>query len=89
MLKSTSRQILEVTHTNNPYFERAFFVVRHNCADQPDLNLDGEAQQALHNQIPYSGLCRSRLRNRLFQLISFLFGGAVGAAVAVCFCHFM
>ena len=89
MLKSTSRQILEVTHTNNPYFERAFFVVRHNCADQPDLDLDGEAQQVLHGHTPYSGLRRSRLRNRLFQLFSFLFGGAVGAAIAVCFYHFM
>ena len=89
MLKSTSRQILEVTHTNNPYFERAFFVVRHNCADQPDLNLDGEAQQVLCNQPLYSGLHRSRLRNRLIQSLSFLLGGAVGAAVTICFFCFM
>ena len=89
MLKSISRQILEVTHTDHPYFERAFFVVRHDCADQSDDNLVDEAQLLLHRQHPYSGILRSHLKTRLFRLFAFLIGGAAGAAVAVCLCKFI
>ena len=38
MIKGVNRQMIEVTHTGSPYFERAFFVVR-DGSSQPSEEL--------------------------------------------------
>ena len=87
MLKSISRQILEVTHTDHPYFERAFFVVRHDCIDRSSDELAGDAQQVLNRQPVYSGIRRSRLRQQIWQGLLFLAGAILGAAGALLITH--
>ena len=78
MMKGVSRQILEVTHTGNPCFERAFLVVSPSFADQPDDALRAEAQRVLRTQNGYSGLRRARRLRRCGQAALLLLGGMLG-----------
>ena len=81
MLKGISRQILEITQTENPYFERAFLVIRPVCQDFSAEQLGKAAHKFLQQQSPYSGLKRARQKQRLYTLICLLAGSALGATV--------
>ena len=78
MIKGTSRQIVEVTDTANPYFERILLVVRNDCADQPAEQLDREAHALIQSQGGYTGMRLARRRHRLQQLGLLLAGGGIG-----------
>ncbi len=78
MIKGISRQIVEITGTDSPYFERAFLVVRQTCTDESEELLHDEAHRVLHSQEGYTGLRRAR-RQRRFQRVFLLFlGGGLG-----------
>ncbi len=81
MIKGVSRQIVEVTGTGSPYFERAFLVVRPACTDEPEELLHDEAQRMLRSQEGYTGLRRARRRRRLRQFLLLLLGGALGLMI--------
>ena len=89
MIKGVSRQILEVTNTGNPYFERAFFVVKPSFADHPADHLKREAWRVLRMQNGYSGLRRAQRRHRFRarwwrrcgQAALLLLGGMLGILV--------
>ena len=76
MLKGTSRQIVEVSDETNPYFERAFFIVREQCREASPSLLDKEAHRLVNNAAGYSGLRRAR-RARFLQRCGWLVTGAV------------
>ena len=78
MIKGVSRQILEITHTGNPYFERAFLVVNPSFTDRPDDKLQQEAQRVLRAQSGYSGLRRARRQRRFAHLVLLVLGGMLG-----------
>ena len=79
MLKGISRQIVELSNTDSPYFERAFFVVRANCTDLSPSRLDGEAKRMLLSQTPYTGIKQTKRRQRLYRYLLLLVGGIIGA----------
>ena len=87
MIKGINRQIVEVTDTKNPYFERMFLVVRHQCTDCPSTLLDQEAHKILSSQSAYSGLKKSRRRYWGVQIVWLIFGGILGAGLMQLILH--
>ena len=79
MIKGINRQMIEVTDTGNPYFERAFFVVRQHCRDTSASLLDHEAHCALNAADGYSGLRRAGWLRTLCKWGLFLLGVTLGA----------
>ena len=82
MIKGVSKQILEITNTGNPYFERAFLVVSTPFTDRPDIDLQHEAQLVLKAHEGYSGLRIAR-RFRRWQRTAWLVVGMALGALAV------
>ena len=80
MIKGVNRQMIEVTHTGSPYFERAFLVVRGDAtADAAKLHC--MAEKVVEQAATYSGLKRRRWRNLLKQCAFALLWGGGGAAL--------
>ena len=82
MIKGVQRQIIEVTHTGSPYFERAFLVVRGDGAAPAADTLQTMAHKVVEQAATYSGLRRERWRRRLWRGLFALGCAAVGAAMA-------
>lgn len=82
MIKGVNRQMIEVTHTGSPYFERAFLVVRGGVAPIEEEKLHCMAEKVVEQAGTYAGLRRQRRRYALRQgLFALLWGG--GGAVAM------
>lgn len=82
MIKGVNHQVIEVTETGNPFFERALLVLRADCADAPKSLLQKEAQRLVRHADSYTAIRRNRIRHRR-QRIAWLFGGsAVGATIS-------
>ena len=81
MIKGTSRQMLEIINTGNPYFERAFLVIKPAFTDKPDDELEQEARRVLRAHNGYSGLRRARRWRRCGQLALLLLGGVLGVLI--------
>lgn len=81
MTKGISRQIVEITNTGNPFFERALLVVRPSHTDQPATALRQEAERVLNDQKGYSGLRRAQRQQRIRQLLWLLLGGALALVI--------
>ena len=80
MIKGVQRQMIEMTHTGSPYFERAFLVVRGDAtADEEKLNC--MAQKVVEQADTYTGLRRKRWRTALKHGGRALLWGGGGAAV--------
>jgi hypothetical protein len=62
MIKGINRQMIEVTHTGSPYFERAFLVVRANSSRPSEEMLQQMAKKVVQQADTYAGLRRQRLR---------------------------
>ena len=80
MIKGVNRQMIEVTHTGSPYFERAFLVVRGNAPTDQD-KLHCMAQKVVEQADTYTGLKRRRWRSALKQGGRALLWGGGGAAL--------
>ena len=78
MIKGVQRQMIEMTHTGSPYFERAFLVVRGDVPPEED-KLHRLAQKVVEQADTYAGLRRQRLRRWLRQGL-FALGFAGGGA---------
>ncbi len=83
MLKGVSRQIVEITQTENPYFERVFLVVRPICREFSTQQLDTAARHFLQQQSPHSGLKRARRKYLTSYLVSLLLGSALGVTLTL------
>ena len=81
MIKGISRQIVEVTGTGSPYFERAFLVVRSTCEDEAEELLHNEARRVLQSQDGYTGLRRARRQRRRQRILLLLLGGVLGLLI--------
>ena len=78
MMKGVNRQMIEVTHTGSPYFERAFLVVRGGTtADEEKLHR--LAEKVVEQADTYTGLRRQKRRQALRQGAFALLCGGVGA----------
>ena len=80
MIKGVNRQMIEVTHTGSPYFERAFLVVRGDAAADEE-KLHRMAQKVVEQAGTYAGLRRYRWRQALRQSIFALLCAGGGATV--------
>lgn len=80
MIKGVNRQMIEVTHTGSPYFERAFLVVRGGTLPEED-KLHRMAQKVVEQAGTYTGLRRQRWWQTLRQGAFALLCAGVGAAV--------
>ena len=83
MIKGINRQMIEVTHTGSPYFERAYFVVRADCEQPAEETLQRLTGKLVQQAESYSALRRQR-RLRRWQRIGWgLAAAAGGAAITV------
>lgn len=62
MIKGVNRQIIEISDTGSPYFERALLVVQSNMSAAEQQNLHQAAADLLKNTGSCSHLRRERLR---------------------------
>lgn len=79
MIKGINRQMIEVTHTGSPYFERAFLVVRAGCSQPAEEALQSMAEKVVQQADSYAVLRRQRWRlrcRRWLYTISAMLGGA-------------
>ena len=78
MIKGVNRQMIEVTHTGSPYFERACLVVRGDAPPQEE-KLHRMAQKVVEQAGTYAGLRRQRWRQALRRGVFALLCGGGGA----------
>lgn len=83
MLKGVSRQIIELTDSQNPYFERAWLLVRAECAEQPPERLEEAGKRLLKHTKPHTGLVKSRRRHLLGLALAATLGAACGYLVNI------
>lgn len=73
LIKGINRQMIEVTHTGSPYFERAFLVVRADIGQTSEEGLHRMAEKVVRQAETYAGLRRQRwhvyLKRGLFGLL--------------------
>lgn len=81
MIKGVHRQMIEVTHTGSPYFERAFLVVRSGGEAVPQEKLQRLAQKVVEQANTYGGMRRWRWLYRLRQGLLAL--GCAGAGALI------
>ena len=80
MIKGVNRQMIEVTHTGSPYFERAFLVVRGGAVPTDEEKLNRIAEKVVEQAGSYAGLRRQRRNRALRQGLFVLLCGGLGAA---------
>ena len=80
MIKGVNRQMIEVTHTGSPYFERAFLVVRGGSPPEAE-KLHRMAQKVVEQAGTYAGLRRQKWRQTLRQGLLALSCAGGGAAL--------
>ena len=70
MIKGVSKQILEVTNTDNPYFEKIIFFVKpeHQSTDRKKLQKEAEAVAALKQKPPRLKLTKKQIIKLRFYL---------------------
>lgn len=63
MIKGVSKQILEVTNTDNPYFDKIIFFVKpeHQSTDRKKLQKEAEAVAALKQKPPKLKLTKRQI----------------------------
>lgn len=81
MIKGVNRQMIEVTHTGSPYFERAFLVVRAGGETPSAESLHRMAEKVVQQADTYAGLRQQRRRRWLQKAGYSLACGGVGAAL--------
>ncbi|MCD7723784.1 MAG: hypothetical protein LUH82_07590 [Clostridiales bacterium] len=82
MIKGVNRQVLEVTNTENPYFEKIIFFVKPEYAgeDRAKLKKEAESLSKVTQKPPKSRRTKKEIKYLVFQ--SFL---CIAAGVAVTF----
>ena len=80
MIKGVNRQMIEVTHTGSPYFERAFLVVRGDALPEEE-KWHRMAQKVVEQAGTYAGLRRQRRWQTLRQVGFALLCAVSGAAL--------
>ena len=81
MIKGVNRQMIEVTHTGSPYFERAFLVVRSGCQQPSSDRLHRQAEKVVEQAGSYAGIKRQQRLYRLKQGLFGLLAAGGGAAL--------
>ena len=83
MIKGINRQMIEITDTGSPYFERALLVVQPDMSRTDDTTLHHEAHEVLRCADSCSQLRRQRRQMLFSRLLLILLSGGGGAALAL------
>lgn len=77
MMKGVSKQILEVTNTDNPYFEKIIFFVKpeHSNTDYAKLKKEAEAVAAVTQKPPKIKLTKKRILRMIAGSVLFTLAG--------------
>lgn len=82
MLKGVNKQILEITNTESPYFEKIIFFVRPESMNQTKSTLQNEAEKfALQNARPPK--TRKSKKEKLTTFLFTVLGIGAGIALTV------
>lgn len=83
MLRGINRQVLEITETNNMYYEKALLVVRPEYNNAQNSVLEREAKLMLRRMYPPSGIkAKSKVVYWTIRLgLSAVMGGLVSALI--------
>ena len=81
MIKGINRQMIEVTHTGSPYFERAFLVVRAGSSQPGADTLHKLAEKVVEQADTYAGLKQQRWRLRWQRGLYTLLAMGSGAGI--------
>lgn len=87
MIKGINRQIIEVTKTDNLYYERALLVVRPQFTGAERQILEREARKMLR-EMNAPSILKSK-KQLLRRILNFLLPAMAGAAITVCFSGFL
>lgn len=82
MLKGTNKQILEVTNTNSPYFEKIIFFVRPEGQSISEAQLKMEAESI--SQKMRKPPKQKKTAKQILQSVAYSFLG-IGAGIALTF----
>ncbi|MBR7072525.1 MAG: hypothetical protein IKI33_02755 [Eubacterium sp.] len=82
MLKGVNKQILEITNTESPYFEKIIFFVRPSGAKLSEGALQREAEKYSRQPVKPPKTRKSK-REKLTTLLCVLLGLGAGAALTV------
>lgn len=85
MIKGINRQMIEITDTGNPYFERALLVVQPDLSQTDDLTLRREAADVLKTADSCGQLRMQRRRQLFSRLVLILLSGGGGALLTFFF----
>ena len=80
MIKGINRQMIEVTHTGSPYFERAYLVIRPHTSEPSADTLECIARRVVQQADSYAGLRQQRRRRRWRYAAVCVAAGIIGAA---------
>jgi hypothetical protein len=84
VIKGAQHHIIEIHHTDDPYFERALLFVRTAYADRPAATLEEQGRRFLANTGSYSALQQNRALC-WFKRCALVLSGGVGGALMVLF----
>ena len=85
MLKGINHQMIELSAADNPYFERAFFVLRPDCTDREIGHMQEEARRMLQAAGGYTALDRNRRRAQWIRLLWGVTGAIIGVLISFVF----
>lgn len=79
MLKGVNRQVLEITKTDNPYFEKVIFFVKPEFSNEDGAKLKSQAEQLARvaQKPPRMRRSKREMRRLAAQLVLCLAAGAV------------
>ena len=80
MLKGVNRQILEVTNTESPYFEKIIFFVRPEHSTDSEKNLSKEAQ-SLAGRMRKPPKVRKTFKQKMKTALFIVLGAGAGASL--------
>mgnify|MGYP007121302802 CR=1 FL=1 len=83
MIKGINRQMIEITDTGSPYFERALLVVQPDMSTADDATLHREAHEVLCGVDSCSHLRRQHRRLLISRLLLIVLSGVGGAALTL------
>lgn len=80
MIKGINRQMIEITHTDSPYFERAFLLLSPQATQASPDTLSLIARRVVQQADTYTDLRRTRLHRRIRTAVMCTVAAAIGAA---------
>lgn len=77
MIKGVNKQILEVTNTENPYFEKIIFFVKpeYKNEDRKKLQKEAEALAAITQKPPRTKVSKKRMIRIILSSVLFALAG--------------